>query len=164
MLWHQHPGSRRQRVQKRGTGGGDPNQEDAHIKAKVSSQFPNPWYVSLGNTSHMLCIWITVAVHTLTCQCSRLIYLELVFSPHSAFFLGTVMTTTCLLPIPHSSKDSPVIYLPDKTQTNYNYSSVKNKQLLTRTAHTTQFYSTCMTPNYNIYNNCLHMANPHCGS
>lgn len=59
---------------------------------------------------------------------------------------------------------SLVIYLPDKTQTNYDYSSAKNKQLLTRTPHSTRFYSTCMTPNYNIYNNCLHMANPHCGS
>lgn len=128
------------------------------------SQFLNPWNASLGNMFHMFCIWITMAVHTLTCRCSRLIYLELVFNPHSAFFLGTVMATTLLFPVPHSSNDTLVIYLPDKTQTNYDYSPIKNKQLLTRTAHSTQFYSTCMTPNYNIYNNCLHMTNPHCGS
>lgn len=87
------------------------------------------------------------------------------FQPtHLSFFLGTAVATGCLLPIPHSSRGSPVTYLPDKTQTIYNYSSVKNKQLFTRTAHSTQFHSTCMTPNYSIYNNCLHMANPHCGS
>lgn len=160
MLWHQHPASHRCKVHKHGTGGRDSRQGDAHIKAKVS-QFLNPWNTRLGNMSHMFCIWITMAVHTLTCQCSRLIYLEMV--SHPASFLGTVMATTFFLTIPYSSKDFLVIYLPDKTQTNYDYSSVKNKQLLTRTAHSTRFYSTCTTPNYNIYNNCLHMANPHCG-
>lgn len=110
---------------------------------------------------------VSYALHLGNCGCTH-VHL-LVFKadiPRAGFNPHIRHSSLALLwpPIPHSSKDSLVTYLPDKTQTNYNYSSVKNKQLFTRTAHSTRFYSTCMTPNYNIYNNCLHMANPHCGS
>lgn len=54
-LWRQHPGLQRHMVRKRGTRGRDPSQGDARIKAKVSSQFLNPWYRGFGNKSHPIC-------------------------------------------------------------------------------------------------------------
>lgn len=74
-------------------------------KQRSSANFwiPGMWALETRPRCSALSL-LSFSVRMLTWRCSRLEYLELVFSPHSAFFLGTVITTTCLLPIPHSSK------------------------------------------------------------